>query len=67
MKQNFNILAVPSKRAFVVSKEKAKEFKNLKPNLKTRENLEKNAKKFRVHNLTTDEPVSKKVKILKKK
>jgi len=61
-KQRFDILAVPSDRAFVVAPEKAEEFKNQKPNPEVREQMEELAEKFRVNNLVEEGPVLKKTR-----
>ena len=41
--QNFDVLAIPSDKAFVVSKEKSEEFLNQKPNLEIRKEQQKAA------------------------
>lgn len=60
-KQNFEVLAVPCDRAFVVSPEKTEEFLNSKPNLEIRKQQEEMAKLFKVNNLVDEGPILKKV------
>ena len=67
MKQKFDVLAVPGNNIFCVASEKAEDFKNLKPNLEIRKEIEKNSKQFRVNNLVSDGPVLIKTKKLNKK
>lgn len=50
-------LAVHCDRAFVVSCEKAEEFKNMKPNLELKKKREEIREKFRVNNLVQEGPV----------
>ena len=58
--RQFDVLAVPCDRAFVVSPDKAEEFKNKKPDSVVRQQMEEMAEKFRVTNLTEEGPVLRK-------
>ena len=58
--RQFDVLAVPCDRAFIVSPEKAEEFKNLKPDPVVRQQMEEMAERFRVNNLNDEGPVLKK-------
>ena len=64
--RQFDILAVPCDRAFVVSQEKAEEFKNLKLDPAVRQQMEEMAERFRVNNLTEEGPVLRKTRKLNK-
>lgn len=55
-KQNFEELAVPCDRAFIVAPEKVVEFKNAKSNPEVREQIEEMAERFRVNNLSLEGP-----------
>lgn len=65
--QNFEILAVPCDRAFVVSPEKTEEFKNQKANLEVEQKIEEIIDKLRINNLVNDGHVLKKTKKQNKK
>lgn len=60
VEKQFDVLAVPFDGAFVVSKEKAEEFKNAKPNPEVRQQMEEMTEKFRVNNLVEEGTVLKK-------
>jgi len=64
--RQFDVLAAPCDRAFVVSPEKAEEFKNLKPDPAVRQQMEEMAEKFRVNNLAEEGPVLRKIRKLNK-
>jgi len=53
--QKFDVLAVPGRRAFVVSPDKKEEFLNIKPNLEIRQKNAELVKKFRINNLNVDD------------
>lgn len=55
-KQRFTFLAVPGNRAFVVAPDKGEEFKNTKPDLEKRKEMEEMASKL---NIRSDVPVKK--------
>lgn len=61
-KQNFEVLAVPCDRAFVVSREKTEEFLSVKPDPEIRKQQEEMAKIFKINNLFDEGPVLKKKK-----
>ena len=58
--QHFDVLAVPCSRAFVVSADKAEEFKNQTTSPKDSAFVRDLAEKFRVNNLVEEGPVLKK-------
>ncbi len=47
-KQNFEVLAVPYGRAFVVAPDKVEEFKNAKPNPEIRKEMEEMVSKLNI-------------------
>lgn len=57
--QNFDVLAVPCDRAFVVTADKRDEFLSQKPNLKIRQKNEENVRVFIENNLVDKAPVKK--------
>jgi len=59
-KQNFEVLAVPYDRAFVVSPDKTEEFLSAKPDPEIRKQQEEMAKLFKSHILTDEGPILKK-------
>lgn len=61
-KHDFDVLAVPCDRAFVVSPDKTEAFLNVKPNPEIRQQQEEMAKIFEVNNLVNDGPILKKVR-----
>lgn len=60
-KQRFKFLAVPCKRAFVVSREKSEEFKKLTNTKRENTFVRKIAETFRKNNLVEDKPKVKKL------
>lgn len=60
-KQKFTLLAVPCKRAFVVSREKSEAFKNLTNTKKENDFVKRVAETFRRNNLVEDKPKVKKL------
>ena len=65
--QKFDVLAVPSSRPFVVSADKAEEFKNQTTSPEDSAFVRDLAEKFRVNNLVEEGPVLKKTKKNNKK
>lgn len=59
----FDVMAIPSPRAFVIAPDKWKEFLNSKPNPETIKRNEEIAKKFRVNNLMQTKEPKKKTRI----
>ena len=56
-KERLTVLAVPCSRGFVVAPEKVEKFKNQKPDLEIRRQMQEIVKKFKVNNLvSTEEP-----------
>lgn len=65
--KEFDVLAVPCDRAFVVASEKAEEFKNLQSSHDAIQQAEEMADTFKVNNLGEDGPRLVKKRILQKK
>lgn len=61
LKQNFAVLAVPCKRAFIVDHEKTEAFLNVKPNPEIRRQQKEMAEEIRKNILVEDEPKVKKL------
>lgn len=61
-RKQFDVLAVPCDRAFVVSPEKVEEFKNSRPNRGVRQQNEEMVNKLRINNLVEEGPVLKKTR-----
>ena len=57
--QNFDVLAVPCDRAFVVTADKREEFLSQKPNFQIRQKNEENVRVFIENNLEDKAPVKK--------
>ena len=49
-KQNFEVLAVPGNRAFVVAHDKVEEFMNVKPDMEKRKEIEEMSARLNVRN-----------------
>lgn len=60
--QQFNVLAVPYNKAFVVLREKQEELKKSKLNLEVIKQMEEMSKKFKDNNLVDNASVLKKTK-----
>ena len=56
-KQKFEVLAVPGKRAFIVSQEHSDAFKNAKTDQEIRKEIEEMSQRFRINNLRDKGPV----------
>ena len=50
MSDKFTVLAVPGNRAFVVALDKVEEFKNTKPDLEKRKEMEEVVSKLNIRN-----------------
>lgn len=59
---DFDVLAVPCSKAFVVAPEKVEEFKKERQNFEARKKVEEMAEKVRINNLVNDEVVLKRSK-----
>lgn len=66
-KQQFNVMAVPSNRPFVVSSERMEDFKTEKTSAATYREIFKLAEEFNNNNLSSEGPVLKKVRTSLKK
>lgn len=60
---NFDVMAVPNPKAYVIARDKWQEFVNTKPNPEIRKRNEEISNKFRVNNLAQTEEPKKKTKI----
>jgi len=67
IKTNFDVMAVPYRRTFVVARDKTEEFLNQKPNHEIRQQQKEMVEKFRKNILVEEGPVlTKTIKPLKK-
>ena len=55
------VYAVPCDRKFVVSQDKAEQFKNAKPNQEIQKEIQEMAERFRVNNLTSGPVLRRKI------